>query len=375
MYDTIVIGLGAMGSATACHLAQRGQSVLGLEQFGLGHALGSSHGQTRIIRKAYFEHPDYVPLLESAYRHWHALAASVDYEIINICGLVLAGRNDDAVVAGTRRAAAAHDLPLEEVSPSDAPRRFPTVHLDPAMAVLFDPVGGYLRVENCVKAHLSLARESGAELHENEAVVSWAAASGGVEVRTDRDTYRARNLAVCAGPWSSAVLRALELPLQTHRVVTAWFQPDGGAHRLEDGAPVFAIQSPDGFFYGFPQLDERGVKIAEHYPRTPLPDPSAIDRNVSPADVARLQGFAQGYLSGIDTGAWTANTCIYTMTPDSDFILDRHPQHDNVYIAAGFSGHGFKFASVIGAVMADFCERGATAEPVGFLGLGRFRGH
>lgn len=373
MYDTIVIGLGAMGSATAFQLARRGQTVLGLEQFDLGHALGSSHGQSRIIRKAYFEHSDYVPLLESAYTLWHELDSLVDYEIINICGLVLAGRNEDAVVAGTRRAAAEHQLPLEEVCPEDAARRFPGVRPDPEMAVLYDPVGGYLRVENCVRAHLEQAQLHGAELRAREPVLSWSAGAGGVEVVTGQGVYRSRRLAVCAGPWTARVLAGLALPLRAHRVVTAWFPSENEAHRPAAGAPVFAMQTGSGFFYGFPILDERGVKIAEHRAGDPLDDPSIVRREVSENDVALIRAFAGRYVNGLDTDTWTANTCIYTMTPDSDFILDRHPAHDNVFIAAGFSGHGFKFSSAVGSIMADFCERGATEAPVEFLGLGRFK--
>lgn len=372
MYDAIVIGLGGMGSATAYHLARRGHSVLGLEQYPLGHAQGSSHGQSRIIRQAYFEHPDYVPLLKKAYALWEELGHGAPDEIINLCGLMMAGRPDDTVIAGTRKAAATHDLPLEEVDVSTAAERYPGLRAAEDMAVLHDPLGGYLRVERCVRAHLDQARAAGAKLRDRETVLSWESTGAGVNVTTNLGKYEARNLVVCAGPWAGDLLRELALPLAAHRVVSAWFQSGNAAHHVNNGAPVFAMQTPAGFFYGFPLLDDRGVKIAEHRAGARLADPAAVDRDVAPEEVRPMQEFAGAHVRGLHTEAWTANTCIYTMTPDSDFIVDRHPRHDNVFLAAGFSGHGFKFSAAIGSILADFCERGHTEEPAAFLGLARF---
>ena len=371
MYDTIVIGLGGMGAAAAYHLARRGMRVLGLEQYALGHAQGSSHGQSRIIRKAYFEHPDYVPLLDRAYTHWDELARGASVELMNLCGIVMAGDSADAVIAGTRRAAAEHGLPLVELDPAALHTRFPGLRPAPEMATLFDPLGGYLRVERCVKAHLDGARAAGAELRDREPVFAWEPTADGVRVTTSLGVYAARNLVLCAGPWAGELLRDLSLPFSAHRVVTGWFPSGLPEHRVENGAPVFAMQTPAGFFYGFPQLDDRGVKIAEHRAGARLDDPAVIDRTITGEDIRPLQEFARQYLNGVQTDSWTGSTCIYTMTPDSDFIVDRHPAHDNVFIAAGFSGHGFKFASAIGAILADYCERGKTEAPVGFLGLAR----
>jgi len=372
VYDAIVIGLGAMGSSAACHLAQRGLSVLGLEQFDLGHALGSSHGQSRIIRQAYFEHPDYVPLLQRSYTLWNALAETTDDELINLCGLVLAGRDTDAIIAGTRNAATTHGLPLDEVSLADAAARYPTLRIAPEMTVLFDPLGGYLRVENCVMAHLNQARHCGAELREKSPVERWLASADGVQVTAGGEIFRARSLVVCAGAWTDTLLTDLGLPLSVHRMVTAWFPQAEQTHRREAGAPVFAMETAEGFYYGFPALDERGVKIAAHRPGAPLAGPESIDRTVKAEDVQPIQHFAEHYIAGLETEPWTANTCLYTMTPDADFVLDRHPEHANVFIAAGFSGHGFKFSSVVGAVLADYCATGGTEAPVEFLSLSRF---
>lgn len=372
MYDTIVIGLGGMGAATAWHLSRRGQRVLGLEQYLFVHDRGSSHGQSRIIRQAYFEHPDYVPLLKRSYEFWDVLDGETGSEIVNLCGMFMAGLPGDTVISGTRHAAEEHRLPLENVSAEDALKRFPGLRADPDMDILFDPLGGYLRVEHCVAAHLEGARLAGATLRQNEEVLSWQCESGGVRVTTVKGEYLATSLVICAGPWADSLLRDLKLPLSPHRVAMAWFQPETAIHDVDEGAPVFGIQTSGGFFYGFPCLDGRGVKVALHHPGAFLEDPAEVDRSVTGEDVRELQAFASRHLVDLRLDPWTGATCIYTMTPDEHFIVDRHPHHENVFIAAGFSGHGFKFTPVIGSIMADYCIDGATAEPADFLGLGRF---
>lgn len=372
MFDTIVIGLGGMGSATACHLARRGQKVLGLEQFTFAHDRGSSHGESRIIRQAYFEYPDYVPLLRRSYDFWNDLNSENDFDIINLCGMFLAGRPGDAVISGTRRAAATHGLPLEDVAMAEASGRFPNLRADASMDILFDPLGGYLCVENCVETHLSCARKAGAELHQLEPVLAWKPEGAGVRVTTVREEYLANSLVITAGPWAGALLRDLDLPLSPHRVVLAWFQPETDIHDVHTGAPVFGMETAGGFFYGFPSIGHHGVKVALHRPGAFLSDPDNVDRTVCDDDVRDIQNFAAQHLLDLKLDPWTGKTCIYTMTPDEHFIVDSHPHHENVFIAAGFSGHGFKFAPIIGSIMADYCIDGKTREPAEFLGLGRF---
>jgi len=371
-YDAIVIGLGGMGSAVAWQLAQRGQRVLGLEQYALGHTRGSSHGQTRIIRQAYFEHPDYVPLLRHAYAGWQHLAAEADTELINLCGLVLAGKDDDAVIAGTRRAAEEHGLPLETVALAESGARFPGLRFEDDATLLHDPLGGYLRVEACVAAHLAGALKRGATLLADTPVLGWRPDGAGVEVTTAQARYRADRLIVCGGAWSGRLLQSLGLPLAVHRMVTAWFPTANPAHRLDQGAPVFACQTAGGFFYGFPELDERGVKIACHEPGAMVADPATVDRVVTEEDLEPLRAFARAWLPGLDLSPNEATVCLYTMTPDGHFIVDRHPEHPQVVFAAGFSGHGFKFCPAMGTILADLATAGRSELPASFLGLGRF---
>lgn len=371
-FDTIVIGLGGMGSATVCELARRGQRVLGIEQFDLGHARGSSHGQSRIIRQAYFEHPDYVPLLQAAYTGWQRLAETTDLEIINLCGLVMAGKDTDAVIRGTREAAAQHGLPLEVGVASDVAERYPGLHFGDGSTVLFDPIGGYLRVENCVQAHLDESRRLGATLHAQEFTQWWDASAKGVRVVTDRASYDAKGLVICAGPWASQAVASLDLPLSVHRMVTAWFPTTRPAYARANGAPVFACQSEHGFFYSIPALDDRGVKVAGHEPGPRVSDPAEVDRNVTTEDLAPIRQFTKRHMPDLPDEPGDSNVCLYTMTPDGHFILDRHPKHDNVFFGAGFSGHGFKFCPAIGTLLADMVTGDTLSLPADFLSLGRF---
>ncbi len=372
-YDTIVIGLGGMGSATVCELARRGHRVLGLEQYAFDHTLGSSHGQSRIIRQAYFEHPDYVPLLQAAYEGWDALSAGSATELFNRCGLLLAGPDTGEVIAGTREAASLHQLPLEELNYDTAQRRYPAFNFREGDTILNEAQGGYLRVEACVAAHLAQARHHGATLHEMEPVSDWNRDGAGVRVTTDRAVYRAARLILCAGSWTGPLLASLALPLEVRRVVTAWFPTENPAFTLEKGCPVFAFQTPDGFYYGFPELDTRGVKLACHAPGLPVADPATVDRHVTAVDVAPLQAFARQYLQGIASAPSDSTVCLYTMSPDGHFIIDRHPEQEQVTFAAGFSGHGFKFCPAIGQILADLSITGKSELPRDFLGLKRFQ--
>ncbi len=370
-YDVIVIGLGGMGSATACELARRGHTVLGLEQFSFDHTRGSSHGQSRIIRQAYFEHPDYVPLLQAAYRGWDRLAESTSDELFNQCGLLLSGPASGEVIAGTREAAALHQLPLEHLNGDFAPQRYPAFNFVDDDVILNEAQGGYLRVEACVATHLAQARQHGAELHEQEPVQHWDCDGAGVAVTTERGVYRGNRLILCAGSWTAPLLTSLALPLEVRRVVTAWFPTENPAFTLEKGCPVFAFQTPDGFYYGFPTLDARGIKLACHAPGHLVDDPTTVDRQVTEGDVAPLQRFAGAYLKGVKPEPSDSTVCLYTMSSDGHFIIDRHPAHEQVSFAAGFSGHGFKFCPAIGEILADLSTAGQSPLPCDFLGLAR----
>lgn len=376
-FDSIVLGVGAMGSAALYHLARRGQRVLGLERFALGHDRGSSHGRTRVIRKAYFEHPDYVPLLHRAYELWDALAAESGQALFDRTGLLLAGPPGDAVLAGVRRTAAQHGLAIEELSAAERARRFPGLVCAPESEALFERDAGYLRVEACVRAHAALAERHGATLLTGAEVRAIHLDGAGVRVETAAGRFQAGSLVVSAGAYSGALLPELALPLVVRRKVQLWYDAAPALHR-DAGFPVFLVSDAalGGIFYGFPALDGadgEGLKVAEHSGGEAVPDPLLVDRGLRADDEVRVRAFLQRHLPGVASArARRHEVCLYTMTPDEHFVLDRHPRHPQLVYAAGFSGHGFKFAAVVGEALADLALRGQTALPIDFLQAQRF---
>ncbi|MBN9520804.1 N-methyl-L-tryptophan oxidase [bacterium] len=368
--DVLVIGVGGMGSATCFELARRGARVVGLEQFPLAHARGSSHGRTRIIRTAYYEHPDYVPLLRRAWERWYELEQLTGKHLLTECPCLSVGPEGGQVVAGVRAAARAHRLAVENLSAGDVARLFPFRFPDDFAGAL-EHAAGFLAVEECVRAHALAAVEHGADLRTEEVVRSWVATNDGVEVVTDRDTYHSAKLVVTAGAWATRLLAGLGVPLTVMRQVQTWFRTDPTLVR-RDRFPIFLADVPGGPFYGLPALDADGVKIARHYGQPELPDPDGVDWTATAADFEPVDAFLRTYST---LPHWTpahAAVCQYTLTPDRHFVIDTHPEFPQVAVACGFSGHGFKFATVVGEILADLALTGRTAHPIGMFRAGRF---
>jgi len=372
--DVIVVGTGGIGSAAAYHLASRGRRVLGLDRFPPVHDRGSSHGQTRLIRKAYFEHPDYVPLLERAYSLWRELERLTGRTLLVESGLVMAGTAQSSLVEGAVRAAAIHGLQLDRLSPDEAVRRWPALDVPEDWQVLYEHCGGYLFVEECVRAHLDAAREAGAEFEHGATVLGWREEGGGVVVTTDRGEHRADRLVLTPGPWAAGLLRLPWLQLTVLRKSLFWYQPEPGREKAfaVGTLPCFAFDTPAGFFYGFPQIDDRGVKLAEHTGGAVVADPLAVDRSVDPHEQSSLDAIIAAHMPGLGRSPSGHAVCLYTMSPDHHFLVGLHPDSPRVALAAGFSGHGFKFASVMGEVLADLVCDGTSGRPIGFLSPGRF---
>jgi sarcosine oxidase len=373
-YDIIILGVGGMGGAAAFELARRGRRVLGLEQYGLGHDRGSSHGQSRVIRKAYFEHPDYVPLLSRAYQRWYELEQLRGLHLFTECGCLSIGRPGGEMIPGVRRAAAEHRLSIEELSHDELRRRYPQFHFAEDYVGILERDAGFLYVEQCVHAHIDAARGAGADLRADEAVVGWEATGNGVTVRTSKNTYAADRLVITAGAWASRALAELGLPLQVLRKVLFWLGTANDRDFARDRFPVYLAEVPEGFFYGFPAIDADGHKLARHDGGEPVADPATVNRTVTAEDEKDCGAFVQKHIPQVNGPARRAKVCLYSMTPDQHFIIDVHPAHDNVVLAAGFSGHGFKFASAVGEILADLAEKGRTELPIGLFRLGRFAG-
>ena len=373
-FDVIVLGSGGVGSAALAHLARRGVNVLGLDQFPGAHDRGSSHGETRMIRQAYLEHPDYVPLLRRAYALWDELEELTGKRLFERVGLLEVGPADGFVVPGVIASAQQHKLVVDELSHDDVRKRFPGFKLDETMAAVFESDAGYLLVEECVRAHLEVASRYGATLQTGETVEDWSAGDDGVTVKTNRQTYYADRLVVTAGAWASRFLGSIGCSLRVVRKHLHWFDCQDPIYRRDRGCPAFLFEVDRTVYYGFPQIDELGVKIAEHSEQgDPVEDPLDLDRSLDKAEHLRVAAQLKRYLPGVSLAPTRHVVCMYTMSADHHFIVDRHPQFPAVVFAAGLSGHGFKFASTLGEALAEMALGEQASQPVEFLGLKRFR--
>lgn len=375
-YDVIVLGTGAMGAAAAAHLARRGVRICGLDRFPIAHDRGSSHGQTRLIRLAYFEHPDYVPLLRRAYVLWRDLEESTGRPLLVESGLVLAGPPAGEAVAGTLASASIHGLSVERLLPAEARERWPALWVPDDWIAVHEPRGGYLFVEECVRAHAAEAARHGAHLIPGVQVHGWHSvrARGGrhVVVETDRGPFAADRLVIAAGAWAADLLRLPRAPLRVLRKSLFWYDPDEPATHAAGVLPCFAFDGPAGFYYGFPSLDGRGVKVAEHTGGIEVSDPLTVDRSLDSKEQARVERAIAAHLPRLGSRLLAHSSCLYTMSPDGHFVVGMHPEVPDVAVAAGFSGHGFKFASVIGEALADLAIAGKTSLPLGFLSPARW---
>ena len=371
-YDAIVVGAGAMGSATAYHLARRGKRVLGLEKFGIPHAMGSSHGHTRIIRLAYYEDPSYVLLLRRAYELWREIQQLAGERLLHTIGSVDAGPEDSWVFKGAWKSARLHDLPHEVLTGSELHRRYPGYHLPPEHLALVQPDGGFLAPERCIVSYVMAAQSLGAEIHGHEEVLEWEPLEGGVRVRTERDTYEADKLIFTAGAWNQNLLDVLDGLATPERQVLAWLQPTRPERFRPDTFPVFNLLVDEGRFYGFPVFGVPGFKFGKYFHLEEQGDADELDREVHGYDERVLREFAERYFPEGCGPTMSLQTCMFTNTPDHHFVLDLHPDYDQVSIASACSGHGFKFASVIGEIMADLSTTGVTRHNVDFFRLDRF---
>jgi sarcosine oxidase len=369
--DVIVIGAGGVGSAALFHLAKRGVRVLGLDRFPPGHDRGSSHGRTRVIRQAYFEHPDYVPLLLRAYELWRELSERCGKQLYHEIGVVQFGPSDGYVVPGVMAAARKHFLEVEQLNAKDAVRRFPGFRVPESWEAAFERRAGYLDVEDCVLAHLDEVQKLGAQLRNGVSVYSWRSAGNGVTVETDTGRFDANKLIITAGAWAGSLLADLGIRLEVRRKSVFWYPIGNPALQADHGCPVYLFETPAGVFYGIPQVDDFGFKVAEHTGGQTVADPLTVNREVEPADQARVEAFLSAHIPQVGLPFLHHSVCLYTMSPDENFIVDVHPDYPQVTFAAGLSGHGFKFTCVLGEVLADLALEGRTDSPIEFLNCQR----
>ena len=375
-FDVIVAGVGAMGAAACFHLARRGARVLGLEQLGIPNELGSSGGHTRLIRLAYYEHPDYVPLLRRAYDNWREVESSAEIKLLHETGALYIGPPGGHLIAGSLQAARAHGIEHEMLSPAQVVERCGPFEVPDGFASFYEPAAGFLLAQESIASLAELALANAAQLHAAEAMQSWSAGPNGVEVTTDHGSYSADRLGITAGPWSGHVLGDIGVELTVTRQAVVWLWPrDPDRFRLgnftcwgiEDDTPGFR-----GIYYGFPMVPgQPGIKLAHHAPGEEA-TAEHMDRSPRKEDAHTVDGVVKKFLPLANGPVINMKLCMYTLSPDEHFIVDVHPEHSNVVFGCGFSGHGFKFASVIGEALADLALDSRTDLPIDFMSLKRF---
>ncbi len=373
LYDAIVIGLGGMGSAALYQLARRGLKVLGLERYDIPNDMGSSHGVTRMIRLTVQEHPSYVPLVRRAYTLWRQLENVSGERLLFTTGSLRAGSEGNRMFDGSLEACEAHGIPYEVMTGPEINRRFPGYQLPKEILGVYQPDGGFLLSEQCIVAHVAAALNQGAEAHGREQVLEWTPTAAGVEVRTDRGSYAARKLVVCSGAWTAKLLPQLAESAVPERQVLGWFQPLAPDLFRPRSFPVFGLVVEEGRFYGFPSYGIPGFKVGRTHHLDQQVDPDHMDRDVHLEDEELLLDFTKRYFPQAAGPVLALKTCLFTNSPDEHFILDVLPEFPQVSVAAGFSGHGFKYCSVVGEIMADLAQHGDTSHDLSMFRLARLQ--
>ncbi len=369
-YDTIVLGVGGMGSAAVDSLAGRGQRVLGVEQFQIAHDRGASHGHTRIVRQAYFESPAYIPLLRRTYQLWDALPTECTLRRV---GCLMMGRTDSPVVAGATRSAQQWGIEVQAMTAAEVTDRFPQFRLGTDEVAVFEPDAGYVRPEATVGYLVRRAIARGATVLTGTTVTGWEISGAGMRVTTSAGDFRADRVVLAAGGWTPTLAAALDLPIHVERRVMHFLEPQQPHAFDPDVMPTFIWDlATDDSIYGFPRNAAEGVKTGFHNRGGPadvdLPQPEG-----SAAEVAEMVDVLRHRMPAVVGRHVRSVGCTYSLTPDHDFVLGAAPGFDGrVVVAAGFSGHGFKFVPVVGEVIADLIIRGETPYDLGFLSPTRF---
>jgi sarcosine oxidase len=371
-FDVAVVGLGAMGSAALFHLASRGVKAVGIEQFRPGHDRGSSHGESRAIRLGYFEHPSYVPLVRSAFDGWRELERLTGEAVLTVTGIIEAGRPGSQLLDGSLRACQLHGLEHELLDAAEVCRRFPAIELPSGFSALWQPQGGFLRPDTANALYLRLAQEGGASVMADARVISVASTADGVRLRLADRVIEAGAVVVTSGPWIGELAPELRPHLSLKRMVLCWYEPKRPELFQPGVLPVFAIDGGEDIMYGFPVFAGMGFKCASHFGGRQLAHADLARQDAGPADEAVTRRFLERYLPAGAGPLRAMKTCIYTMTPDEDFIIGPSRTDPRIVLCSACSGHGYKFASVIGEALADLSTNGATRHDLSRFSLDRF---
>tara|TARA_Y100000996_G_scaffold412057_1_gene397341 strand:+ start:815 stop:2062 length:1248 start_codon:yes stop_codon:yes gene_type:complete len=377
-YDVIVLGVGSMGSSSCYHLSKKGFKVLGLEQFDIPNDKGSHNGQSRIIRKAYFEHPSYVPLLEGAYKNWKKLENEYGDKIYYKTGLAYFGPKNHLLIKGSLESAEKYKIEFNQFTKKEQLKNYPQFNIPIGYTNIFEKNAGLIIPEKAIVAFTKLALKNGATINTNEKAIEWLKKDNVIEVKTNKGRiYQCRKLVISTGAWISEVAQFSNL--EVTRQIIAWAKPKNNEEFSLNNFPcwTYANNSSEGIFYGFPILPSNsfhgpfGLKFAHHF-KGELTNPNNVKRSISNKEEKKLLNFIKDLMPNKIESINTVKTCLYSYTSDEDFIVDKHPENEDIVITGGFSGHGFKFASIIGEIVSDLVDKGNSKYPIDFLKIKRF---
>ncbi len=354
-FDCIVIGLGGVGTSALLAASERNLNVLGIDQYSAVHSRGSSHGHTRIVRTSYFEHPNYVPLAQDSITRWRKIEDECGRELMKLDGLLQVGPQNGSVVEGVLASANKYQLPVEVFQAAEAERRFPEFRIRENELAIYEESAGYLFVERCIEAQLKLAKSKGAKVEFDVSLQAWErTADGLIKITTSSNEFVTKGLIVATGAWSDDfLLPQLPLNLSVKRKSQFWFDVDPDQQDKLANIPTFFFETDSGCYYGFPWLENVGIKISEHTGGEPVTDPSNVDRTLYKHEQERLESFVRERFSDLCPRLREHSVCMYTMTPDEHCVVDRLPSVENVVFAAGLSGHGFKFTPLLGVHLVE----------------------
>jgi sarcosine oxidase len=371
MYDLIIIGCGGIGSATLYDATNRGLTTLCIEQHHKGHDKGGTHGESRAFRQAYYDDPQYIPLLKDAYQHWKNLGGDLFVEN----GLLEIGFADSKMAEDAIQCAKDYQIPIEILSGDQICTRFPGFHVPKDMIGIFQPEAGFLRVDDCVRYFIDKADSQGATIAFNEKVISWQVDSDNlVQVKTNKGLYQSKYLIITTGSWTKELLGSLSIPLQILQKKLVWIPVTTGAYSIKEHSPCFAYHLNDGVFYGFPNIDGF-IKVARHTGGAVL---NHADDNITKPhkyniESRAIEAFASDHLQKTTLTNVKEANCLYDLTPDGQFVIDNHPQYGQVAFAAGLSGHAYKMSNTLGKILIDLAVKQSTEYNISFLSLNRFK--
>jgi sarcosine oxidase len=374
-YDLAIVGVGGMGSAIAAHASGRGLKVLGLEQFSIPNTRGSSHGATRILRLGLHEGPTYVPLVLRAVELWRELGEKAGTPVFHPCGGIDVGMPDSPIPTNSQRSCAKFNLAHEVLDAAETARRFPAIRPQPGMVAVYQPGSGFVLPELAISSHVNVALENSSEIRGFERVLGWEPSDCGFTIRSGRGTYHAKQIVFSSGAWTGKLLAKHHVPVRPERTVLGWFAPRANlAHFQQDRLPIWIVDVPKiGHFYGFPVHGVPGFKLGR-LRETPSEaiDPDIPRREPDREDENDMRGFIREIFPDANGPVLAMETCFFENSPDRAPIIDRLPGAPGAWVVGGFSGHGFKFCSAVGEVVADLITGKTTAFDLSPFQLSRF---